>query len=182
MANLLGNLVDYIRTTFDNEPKSPPNIGEAYGCWIYYSALAEEIPAIEVGLNTTTDDELIQLLNEGMSLGNSQLKQLKAFMINEGIPLSRSSENKPKSDPNSIPLGVKTTDYEIANFLSIKVATNIIMCGNNISQSIRSDIGLMWMEFLVEKAQYGFKLKTAMRKRGWVKVPPFYYPPGIQKS
>lgn len=182
MANVLGNLVDYIRTTFDHEPKAPPHIGEAFGLWLYYSALAEEIPALEVALNTTTDDELISLLKEGLELGKSQLQRLEQFMLNEGIPLSRSSENKPKSDPNSIPHGVKTSDYEIANFLSVKVATNIVMCGNNISQSIRSDIGLMWMEYLVEKSQYGFKVKTAMRKRGWLKVPPFFYPPGLPKS
>jgi hypothetical protein len=28
----------------------------------------------------------------------------------------------------------------------------------------------------------GFKLKTIMRKRGWIKVPPYYYPPGMPSN
>ncbi|WP_059103241.1 DUF3231 family protein [Shouchella shacheensis] len=182
MANVFEVLRDYVKTTMDNEPKNPPHIGEAYGCWLYFSTLAEELPILETALNTTMDDELIQLTEEAKKLGESQLKRVETFMLKEGIPLSRSSEHKPPSDPNSVPLGVKTTDYEIANVISVKVATNITMCATNLSQSIRSDIGLMWTELQSEKAMYGMKLKTAMRKRGWIKVPPYYSPPGLPKS
>lgn len=55
-------------------------------------------------------------------------------MINEGIPLSPVSESKPKSDTNSLPLGVKATDEEIANLLFAKVAANIVLCSINMSQ------------------------------------------------
>lgn len=103
-------------------------------------------------------------------------------MVEEGIPLSKTSETRPKSDPNSIPLGAKMTDDEIANFISIKIATNIVMCATNMSQSIRNDMGLMWARFQAEKMVFGMELKTAMRKRGWLKVPPYYYPPGAPKN
>jgi hypothetical protein len=99
-------------------------------------------------------------------------------MIDEGIPLPPVSQSKPKSDPNNVPLGVKITDDEIANFIGIKVASNIVLCSTNMSQSIRNDIGLMWARFHTEKMIFGMELKTAMRKRGWIKVPPYYYPPG----
>jgi hypothetical protein len=182
LTNIFETLVDYIRTTLDNEPKSPPHIGEAMSCWLYFTALAEEVPVLESALNTTTDDELIILVQEGKELGNNQLKRIQDFMINEGIPLSRTSESKPKSQPNSVPLGVKLTDAEIANGLSFKIQTNIVMCATNMSQSVRSDIGLMWTNFLYEKSILGFKLKTIMRKRGWIKVPPYYYPPGMPNN
>lgn len=178
MPNIFEAIIDYMKTTFDNEPKSRPHIGEVMGCWLYYTAIAEEIPALEASLNTTVDDELINLLKKSKKLAEHQMNILKAFMIEEGIPLPPVSEPKPKSDPNSVPLGVKVTDNEIANFISAKVATNIIMCSTNMSQCIRNDIGLMWARFHSEKMVFGMELKTAMRKRGWIKVPPYYYPPG----
>jgi len=62
MPNTFEAIIDYTKTRFDNEPKSRPHIGEAMGCWLYYTAIAEEIPMLEAALNTTIDDELIHLL------------------------------------------------------------------------------------------------------------------------
>lgn len=175
-------LFDYLRTRFDTEPKSRPHIGEAMGCWLYYTAIAEEIPVLESALNTTTDNVLIELVKEGEKLAIHQKNVLKDFMIKEGITLPQVTAHKPNSDPNSVPLGVKASDSEIANLLSAKVASNIIMCSSNISQSIRSDIGLMWIKFHSEKSIYGMDVKTKMREHGWIKVPPYYYPPGAPNN
>ncbi len=175
-------LFDYLITRFDTEPRSRLHIGEAMGCWLYFTALAEEVPILESALNTTTDNVLIELIKDGIKLGTHQKKILENFMIKEGIALSDTSGHKPNSDPNSVPLGVKATDMEIANLISAKVATNIIMCSNNISQSIRSDIGLMWIRFHSEKAILGMDVKTKMREHGWIKVPPYYYPPGAPSN
>jgi len=178
LPNKMEALLDYLKTRFDPEPKSKLHIGEAMGCWLYYTAIAEEIPVLEAALNTTTDNVLIELLHAGKKLATHQKEILEAFMINEGVSLPSTSEHKPKSDPNSVPLGVKATDEEIANLLSAKVASNIVMCSTNISQSIRSDVGLMWIRFHTEKSIYGMDVKTKMRDHGWIKVPPYYYPPG----
>lgn len=182
LANKIEALFDYLTTRFDTEPKSRLHIGEAMGCWLYYTAIAEEIPVLEAALNTTTDNVLIELLNDGKKLASHQKSILESFMIKEGIPLAETSEHKPNSDPNAVPLGVKATDSEIANLISAKVASNIVMCSSNVSQSIRSDIGLMWIRFHSEKAIYGIDVKTKMREHGWIKVPPYYYPPGAPSN
>jgi len=182
LPNKIEALFDYLITRFDTEPRSRLHIGEAMGCWLYYTALAEEIPVLESALNTTTDNVLIELIKDGTKLCTHQIKILEDFMIKEGIALPDTSAHKPNSDPNSVPLGVKPTDLEIANLISAKVATNIVMCSSNISQSIRSDIGLMWIRFHSEKAIYGMDVKTKMREHGWIKVPPYYYPPGAPNN
>lgn len=182
LPNKIEALFDYLITRFDTEPKSKLHIGEAMGCWLYFTALAEEVPVLESALNTTSDNELIELLNEATKLGIHQKKILEDFMIKEGIALPETSGRKPNSDPNSVPLGVKATDTEIANLISAKVATNIIMCSNNLSQSIRSDVGLMWIRFHSEKAILRMDVKTKMREHGWIKVPPYYYPPGAPNN
>lgn len=178
LPNKFEALFDYLITRFDSEPKSKLHIGEAMGCWLYYTAIAEEIPLIETSINSTTDNGLIELLEDAKKLATHQKNILAELMLKEGVPLPETPEHKPDSDPNSVPLGAKATDSEIANLLSAKVASNIVMCSTNISQSVRSDIGLMWIRFHSEKAVFGMDIKTKMRERGWIKVPPSYYPPG----
>lgn len=88
-------------------------------------------------------------------------------MIKEGVPHPDTTGNKPHSNPDSIPLGVKaTTDTEIANLISAKIAANIVLCSTNISQCIRSDLGLLWIRFHSEKCIYGMDVKTKMREHG----------------
>ncbi|MCR8863924.1 DUF3231 family protein [Priestia megaterium] len=99
-------------------------------------------------------------------------------MVKEGILLPEIPATNPKSDPNSIPLGAKATDSEIANLISVKVASNIVMCSTNMGQSIRTDIGLMWLKFHTEKVILGSKVKSLMQQKGWLKIPPYYYSPG----
>ncbi|MGG3471218.1 hypothetical protein ABES02_27565 [Neobacillus pocheonensis] len=51
-----------------------------------------------------------------------------------------------------------------------------------MSQSIRNDIGLKWARLQTEKMVLAMEVKIAMRKRGWIKVPPYYYPPGAPSN
>jgi len=179
VTNIFENMADFIKTTVDGEAKPPLHIGEAYGCWLYTSTLHEEIPTLDIALNTTRDKDLTELIQESKKLGQSQLKQLEEFMVNAGIPLGITSETKPKSNSGDIPPGVMMSDYEIANYLSIKITANTLMCTTNMNQAIRADMGGLWLKLFGEKAQFGFKVKTVMRKRGWVKIPPSYLPSGV---
>ncbi|WP_261176540.1 DUF3231 family protein [Anaerobacillus sp. CMMVII] len=102
-------------------------------------------------------------------------------MIKEGVPLPPVPDKKPLSEPDEIPLGAKLTDNEIANGVSLKIAMAAVECAMANSQSIRTDVGLMWLEFYTEMLTFGATTKTLLRKRGWIKVPPYYYPPGLPK-
>lgn len=44
--------------------------------------------------------------------------------------------------------------------------------------TIRNDVGLILLGTLIELLKFGTSLKSMMIKRGWIKVPPYYYPPG----
>jgi hypothetical protein len=161
-----------------NEPNSPLHIIEAGDCWKYNTMVEEFLRYEEIGLNTTTDDEVKEMLTDVVKLCESQLKKLSQFMKKEGIPLPDVSSSKPNSDSKGIPLGVKLTDVEIANGIAFKLVTCIQACAIGQAESIRNDVGLMWLGFYSEWVTFGTILKTLMRKRGWIKVPPYYYPPG----
>ncbi|MFD1039089.1 DUF3231 family protein [Virgibacillus byunsanensis] len=184
MSNPFEAAWNLLKTAVDNtnEPKSPFNIIEAGDCWKYITMVEEFIRYEEIGLNTTTDDEVKEMLNDVIKQCESHIKKLSTIMKEEGIPLPDVTSAKPKSEPNEIPLGVKLTDDEIANGVAFKLIVCMQACAKGQGDSIRNDIGMVWLNFYSEWVVLGTTLKTLMRKRGWLKVPPFYYPPGSPKN
>nr|WP_285289058.1 DUF3231 family protein [Bacillus sp. ISL-47] len=157
----------------------PLHVGEVMACWIYLAGLELAKVSVQSAINTTSDEELRTLLEEDMKLGTSQRKRLHDFMIKEGITLPPAPEEMPTSDPNSIPLGVKLTDDVIANELSLKIVSLIMRAAGAASESVRTDVSVLFVQFQAEKLAFAARLKQVMRKRGWIKVPPFYVPPGL---
>lgn len=178
MAHTYEALIKVIKSLFDDEPKPSLHVGEVMCCWTYLAMLEEAVALEQLGINSTEDTDLIDVLHKSMGGASSQAKRLKDFLQQEGVPLPPADEPKPLSDPRSIPLGAKMTESEIANSVSIKLAASIQMCATGTVQSIRNDVGLMFLEFQIEAIRYGVILKSLMKKRGWLKVPPYYHPPG----
>lgn len=170
--------MDALKSITVQDEDQPLHVGEVMSCWIYLAGLELAKVAVQSGINTTTDEELKSILEEDLKLGTSQRERLYDFMLKEGITLPPSPEELPKSDPNSVPLGVKLTDDVIANELSLKIISLIIRAAGAASESIRTDVGLLFIQFQTEKYAFASRLKHLMRKRGWIKVPPFYVPPG----
>ncbi|MGV3465719.1 MAG: DUF3231 family protein [Heyndrickxia sp.] len=182
MTNLFESIKDFFKTFADSEDPNPLHTGEVTNIWLLLTLLEEGVITYQVGLNTTTDDALIHTFNNGIQLSEITINKLKTFMIKEGIPLPPSSEDKPKSEPNAVPLGVKFTDSELVNLVSAKVAAEIVLIGQTLAMSVRNDFALLIMQFLFELLKYGTSLKTLMRQRGWMKIPPYYYSPGAPNN
>lgn len=177
MTNVLEAAVNTIKSLTDDKPQ-PLHVGEVMACWIYMTGLELAKATVQSGINTTTDAELKALLEEDAQLGTSQRKRLHEFMIKEGITLPPAPEDMPKSDQKDIPLGVKLTDDVLANELVLKITSLIMRAAAAASESIRTDFGILFIQFQAEKLMYAAKLKTIMQKRGWLKIPPLFVPPG----
>jgi len=182
VPDLLQALKSVVQSFIKDENKTPLHIGEAMGCWIFLALVGETQVQTEAGINSTTDPELRKALQEAVNMFKSEKERISAFMRSEGIPLPPLSESKPISDPNRVPLGVKLTDNELANSLKKKITMAITKCSDTAGQTIRSDVSLMLAEFLQEHITFLITFKSLMRKRGWLKVPPPYYPPGVQQT
>lgn len=179
MKHLFEALADYFKSLMDEEPKPPLHVGEVMNCWTYYAALGEAITIEQICLNSSADPELKRYLEKTMEGASSQIRRLLDFMQHEGVPTPPVSEAKPISDPNSIPLGAKLTDSEIANLVSVKIAATILACSAAAAGSVRNDVGKMFLEFEEEAVIYGMLIKSLMKKRGWIKIPPYFAPPGL---
>ena len=178
VPDILEAVKNVVQSFIDDESKPPLHIGEAMACWSWLAQLAEDQVHTEAGINSTTDPELSKAFHEGVKMFKSQKERLTEFLRLEGVHLPPLSESKPTSNPNQIPLGVKLSDDELANSLNIKLVMGITFYANALTQSIRNDVRLIWVEFLQEYMTFSGTLKPLIKRRGWLKVPPYYYPPG----
>ncbi|MBB2482989.1 DUF3231 family protein [Bacillus sp. APMAM] len=182
MPDLFQALKSVAQSFIKEENKTPLHIGEAMACWIFIALVGETQVQTEAGINSTSDPELRKALQEAVNMFKSEKERISAFMRSEGIPLPPLSESKPISDPNSVPLGVKLTDNELANSLKKKISMAISKCSESAAQSLRSDVSLIWAEFLQEHITFLTTFKSLMRKRGWLKIPPPYYRAGSPQT
>lgn len=181
MPNVFESLFHSFKTTVDNEPKPPLHTGEVSTLWVYYTAIKEFIRYEEIGLNTSEDHELKEMLTDALKMCESQAKRLETFLIKEGVPLPSLPAQKPKTEINAIPLGVKLNDDELANGVSMKLVIALTNSAAGQAQAVRTDVGALWLEFYLEMVSFGSTLKVLMRKRGWIRIPPYFIPPGIPK-
>ncbi|WP_047152782.1 DUF3231 family protein [Aneurinibacillus tyrosinisolvens] len=178
MTSIVEAVTTVVNSLIDEEPKPPLHVGEVMNCWILLAIFQEAHTMYISGLNTTTDSELRHALEKAEIGSRQDTDRLKKFMTEEGVPLPPAPEDKPKSNPDAVPLGVKLTNDELANAVSAKIASVITICGSAMAQSVRNDIGILFFQFQVHLMKYGAVFKSLMRERGWLKVPPYYYPPG----
>lgn len=179
MGSIVGGIKNIVvKNPSGDDTKTPLHVGEVMNLWLYMTMLHEINRFVEVGLNTTTDKELIASLQRSYDNCANHISEVKTLFKKEGISLPPVSEEKPKSDPADVPPGVKLTDDELANGISIKSVTAINLCATGLTQAIRTDIGAMWIKFLNSRITVSAQLRELMKKRGWLKIPPVYYPPG----
>ena len=179
MPDVIQAINNVLQSFVDDEPKAPLHVGEVMSCWSFLSELGDEQVHSEAGVNSTTDPELRKAFQEAVEMFKSQKERMITFMLSEGVPVPPLSESKPLSNPRDIPLGVKLSDDELANSLNIKIVILNTYCANAIIQSDRNDVTLIWIEYLQEYMTFGATLKELVKRRGWLKVPPYYYAPGV---
>lgn len=179
VPDLLEAVKNIVQSLMDDEPKPPLHVGEVMSFWSFLSEIADEQVHSEAGINSTTDPELRKAYQETITMLKSQKEIMIAFLRSEGVPLPPLSESKPISDPNKVPPGVKLTDDELANSIGIKMYLGVSYCAAAINECGRNDVGLIWVEFLEEYMTFGSNMKALLKRRGWLKVPPLYYPPGL---
>ncbi|NHN35252.1 DUF3231 family protein [Paenibacillus agricola] len=162
----------------DEEPVPPLHVGEVMSLWMLLTIYEEGQIIYKVALNTTTDPELKHAVENAVKESMEDIKMIKDFMIKEGVPLPSVLQAKPDSKSDDIPQGAKFTDEELANLIVGKVTTCIALCGQAVSQSLRTDVSLILLKSMGRLIQYSAPYRSMMRKRGWIKTPPYYYPPG----
>lgn len=174
--NLFEVLNDAFKPFLDGE-KKPLTVLEVSNLWFYLAATENTMRNEEIAYNVTQDKELKKKLKDAKEHVHQPIaKSIRELLIKEEVPLPQTTAEKPVGDYVNIPEGAKLTDEEIANLMSYNLLLGINYASKGITEAVRADVGLLFSKFLMKKITFSLTIKDLLKKRGWMRVPPYYKP------
>jgi hypothetical protein len=107
---------------------------------------------------------------------------VETLLKENGIALPPAPLDRPSANIEDIPAGARFSDPEVAAALGMDVAAGLIACSKIMGESIREDIGMMFGQFHVKKAQDGLKVLRLTKEKGWLIPPPLHLKNGRVES
>lgn len=177
MENIITTIGRYIMGIMSGNPtQEPMHYGEVFAAWSYLSAMKGKIAGYQTLQNHTGDQELQSLIKEMIRVGKQEEEQLEQILKENGVGLPPSPPERPVANIESIPVGARFNDPEIAVYLAQDIATGLVACSQAMGLSIREDIGMMFGQFHTRKAQAGVNLMRLQKEKGWLVPPPLHTP------
>ncbi|HEX6594935.1 MAG TPA: DUF3231 family protein [Bacillota bacterium] len=160
---------------FSGNPKDEPmHYGEAFGIWTYLLGNKGGSVKYQTFINHCGDKDLKSLLEEAIQSIHDENQQVEKLLKANGLPLPPTPPERSVANLEGIPTGARFNDPEISATLSMDVAKGLVTCSTMIGQSIREDIGLMFGQFHMNKAQFGAKVLKLNKEKGWLVSPPLH--------
>lgn len=158
----------------DNPQNEPMHYGEVFGVWSYLSVTKGCIAGYQTFINHTGDTDLRKFLEDIVHAMKQEIEQVENLLKVNGIGLPPSPPERPTASLESIPVGARFSDPEVAAAVTKDIATGLVACSQIMGQSIREDIGMMFGQFHTTKAQYGVRLLRINKEKGWLIPPPLH--------
>lgn len=159
----------------DNPRTEPMHYGEVFGVWSYLTAAKAALVAYEVFYNHAGDEELRSLIEDIMRHGiQPQIEETEKLLKENGVALPPTPPGRAVANRESIPVGARMNDPEIAYTMASGIAATLVACSQIMGQSIREDIGMMFGQFHMKNTQYGLQLLRLQKKKGWLTTPPLH--------
>ncbi|GAE29358.1 DUF3231 family protein [Alkalihalobacillus hemicellulosilyticus] len=157
-----------------NPQEEPMHYGEVFCTWGFLHAAKLALISHQTLLNHTGDEDLRKFLTSVMDNAKQEIEQLEKLLKENEIALPPSPPERPNADLESIPVGARFNDPEIAAMLSADIGAGLIACSKNMAQGIREDIIMMFDQFHTQKATLGGKLLRMTKEKGWLVPPPLH--------
>lgn len=157
-----------------NPQNEPMHYGEVFGVWMYLATTKGLIAGYQTALNHTGDHDLKSFLEDITRSMKQEVEQLDELLKVNGIGLPPTPPDRPVANLESIPAGARLNDPEIATGVSRDIAAGLLTCSQIMAQSIREDIGMLFGQYHVAKAQFGLRLLRILKEKGWLVPPPLH--------
>jgi hypothetical protein len=157
-----------------NPQDEPLHYGEVFGTWTHLSTNNGLIAGYQSFLNHAGDEDLKKLIQEAIQGMKDENHQLEELLKANGVGLPPAPPERPVARLEDIPVGARFSDPEISAAISMDVAKGLVACSQVIGQSIREDIGMMYGQFHLNKAQFGAKMLKLNKNKGWLIPPPLH--------
>ncbi|AIE58936.1 hypothetical protein MGA3_11835 [Bacillus methanolicus MGA3] len=158
----------------DNPQNEPMHYGEVFGVWSYLAGTKGYLAGYQTFINHAGDTDLKKFLEDTIQTMKQEIEQIENLLKVNGIGLPPSPPERPSASLESIPVGARFSDPEIAASVSKDIAAGLVACSQIMGQSIREDIGIMFGQFHITKAQYGVRLLRINKEKGWLIPPPLH--------
>ncbi|MCJ8008760.1 DUF3231 family protein [Lederbergia wuyishanensis] len=157
-----------------NPKDEPMHYGEVFGLWTYLMSTKGLLTCYQIYLNHAGDSDLQSLLNEASQLTTQEVKEIESLLKETGVALPPTPPERSKAALEDIPPGARFLDPEISTLLARDIAAGLLSCSTVIGESIREDIGMMFLKFHTERATLGAKLLRLVKEKGWLIPPPLH--------
>jgi hypothetical protein len=157
--------------------KKPLHTGEVFNLWTYLTGAESMMHMETVYSNLTEDEELSKkLIDLAENIHRPIIEEIRHFLIKENVPLPETPPVKTHThiDVYALPENVRPSDKEIANTMIFGVVEAIQFAGRAVTESVRADVGYMFMKYFLMKSTFSLTVKPLMEERGWLRVPPYY--------
>lgn len=157
-----------------NPQNEPMHYGEVFGVWSYLTVTKGLLAGYQTFINHTGDKDLRTFLEDMTQNMKQEIEQIENLLKNNGIGLPPSPPERPTTTLESIPVGARFNDPEIAARVTLDIAAGLVSCSQIMGQSIREDIATMFGQFHMSKATYGARLLRINKDKGWLVPPPLH--------
>nr|WP_246009231.1 DUF3231 family protein [Brevibacillus fluminis] len=157
-----------------NPQNEPMHYGEVFGVWSYLTVTKGLLVTYQTFINHTGDKDLRTFLEDITVAMKQEIDQVENLLKVNGVGLPPAPPERPIANLESIPVGARFNDPEIAAAVSINIAAGLVACSQIIGQCIREDIAMLFGQFHMAKAQYGARLLRINKEKGWLVQPPLH--------
>ena len=157
-----------------NPQDEPLHYGEVFGMWTHLTTNNGLIAAYQTFYNHAGDDDLKKIIQEAIEGMKTESQQLEEVLKANGVALPPAPPERPVAKLEDIPAGARFNDPEISASLAMNSAAGLVACSQMMGESIRDDVGMMYGQFHLAKAQLGAKLLKLNKEKGWLIPPPLH--------
>jgi len=155
-----------------NPKKEPLHYGEAYDIW-QFSVVAKGCVSTYRALSYHAGDKALKgIVGDLINQAELEIAECDDILVHNGLVPSPGLPDRPEARLESIPIGARFTDMEIAAMLSADCAVGLVACSQIMGKSIREDVGALFAKYHATKAAIGLKSLRLSKERGWLVPPP----------
>lgn len=157
-----------------NPQNEPMHYGEVFGVWSYLSVAKGLFVGYQTFINHTGDKDLKSFLEDITRNMKPEMDQIESLLKANGIAPPPTPPERPVASLESIPIGARFNDPEIAARVASDLAAGLVACSQIIGQCIREDIAMVFTQSHNAKAQAAARLLRISKEKGWLVPPPLH--------
>lgn len=157
-----------------NQKEEPLNYSEVADMWHFLAAENAAKAGYQTYLNHTGDVDLKKHIETIINSIQNHIEEIETLLKDNGIAIPPAPPARPQADLESIPVGARFNDPEIANMIAANTAAGLITLSSIMGKCTREDVALMCGRFHTEKAAYGLKTLRMQKEKGWLITPPLH--------